>query len=784
LKKEMRGAAKDGIMVCVIQEHGKEEWTPMKEKPEQPKGQRKSDRRGGFRAARAILGAVGRTAATVIMVGIITGCIVACIMTVYILKYIGADEEINLEKVPMSYTTIIYAYDENDKEVELQRLYAGGQNRIWVYYEDINQYTKDAIVAVEDKRFWTHSGVDWRRTLGAFLNMFVPLSGTTSGGGSTITQQLIKNITQDDDFRVERKVREIFRALNLSNRYSREQILEAYLNVVPFGNGTNGIQAAANLYFDKDAKDLTLAECTAIVGITQYPGLYDPFVNPEDNKKRQTYILDEMLAQKFIIQAEYDKAIKEELNFQRNKHYENMNTTQSYFVDHVINEVISDLMEEKGYTYKHASEQIYEGGYRIYATVNLDIQKHLEEIYSTTDNFPTIYNEVYPQSASVILEPNGKIVAMVGGIGEKEGARVLNRATQSKRQPGSSIKPLAAYALSFELDRITWSTKIEDSPIPKPGAPNTMWPSNYYHSYDGLMTVDEAIQRSTNTVAVKLVQALTERRVFDFLKNDLNFHSLVESQSIGNQIVSDVNLSSMALGGMTYGVTPLEMAGGYQIYDNGGLFTSPYAYTKVLDSQDRVVMEKDTIGRQAISEDTSVVINKLLQRVVTGPRGTGRSANLGTMPTAGKTGTSSEDVDQWFIGMTPYYVCQVWMGYDKQTYVDQNGYTRTNTIRYGSYPPPILFKTIMAPIHEGLEQKAFLESEGVISKQYCTITGDIAADGCPAAAGWFKKRGPMRVCTGHPVVEAPTDPDDSSGEPDGQTSLEQFIHSQRSPEDE
>jgi len=730
-------------------------------------GSGKPKRPGAFTSFRNVLGIIWRGIATVIMVGIITGCIVACIMTVYILRYIGADDEISLESVKLGYTSIVYATDSKTGEtIELQRLYRGGENRIWVDYEQMNEYTKDAIVAIEDKRFWQHSGVDWKRTVAAGLNLFVPLSGTNAGGGSTITQQLIKNITQDDDYRIERKVREIFRALNLSKRYSREQILEAYLNVVPFGNGTNGIQSAANLYFNKDAKDLTLAESAAIVGITQYPGLYDPFVNPDQNKKRREHILDEMLDQEKITQAEYNKAMTQILDFKGEQHFEAIKTTQSYFVDHVINEVISDLMEEKGYTYNYASDQLLGSGFRIYTTVDPDIQKHLEEIYSSSDNFPTVYNQTYPQSASVITDPNGKILAMVGGIGEKEGARILNRATQSKRQPGSSIKPLAAYAMAFEYNKATWSTKFDDSPImlEQPGGTTTAWPRNYYGRYDGMMTVDEAIQRSTNTIPVKLVQAIGEKRVFDFLTQDLHFHSLIERETVGNAVMSDVNLSSMALGGMTYGVTPLEMAGGYQIYNNGGQFTEPYSYTKVLDSQGRTILEKDLTPRTALSRDTAVIINKLLQRVVNGPRGTGVAANLGNMPTAGKTGTSSEDVDQWFIGMSPYYVCQVWLGYDHQTYVDKNGYTRTNTINYGgSYPPPILFKTIMQPLHEGLEVKSFPESDAVVSLQYCTITGDQAAETCTSrGTGWYKKSQPLRMCTGHAIVEEKPENADTS----------------------
>ncbi|WRS27107.1 transglycosylase domain-containing protein [Oscillospiraceae bacterium MB08-C2-2] len=700
-----------------------------------PKGRTPKPEVTPFGVIGGFFGAIGRILATFIMVCVITGCIVACIMTVYILKYIGSDDEISLEALELGYTSIMY-YDnkETGQPEELQRLYYQ-ENRIWVPYDGITKYTRDALISIEDQRFETHNGVDWKRTAGAFVNQFIPIYSTNQGG-STITQQLIKNVTGDNDVRIDRKVREIFRALNLSQRYSREQILEAYLNVVPFGNGTNGIESAANLYFDKSASELTLAESAAIIGITQFPGKYDPFIYPENNKERQEHILAEMLEQGKITQQEHDQAVAQTLDFKGKEHFENIQHIQSYFVDEVVNQVIADLVEKRGYTKSYATQQLYQGGYRIYTTVDMDIQKHLEEFYSTEENFPRLKNQDwgqdYPQSAAVITDPNGKVLALVGGIGDKEGARVLNRATQSLRHPGSSIKPLAGYGLSIEYNRVTWSTIIDDTPFKElNGKP---WPSNYYNSYLGPMTIDEALRRSTNTVSVKLVDALTPKVVFSFLKNDLNFYSLVDQVTSGNRILSDIDLSPMALGGMTYGVTPLEMAGGYQMFINGGKFTAPYLYTRVEDSEGRIILETDTIPRQVLSEDTSVVMNRLLQRVTGAELGTGRAAQLNNMPTGGKTGTSTGDVDQWFIGFSPYYVCQVWLGYDKQSKENNNG-----TIGYYSYPPPVIFKSIMQPLHEGLEPVSFPDSPEVVSRTYCTVSGDLATPNCPTtASGWYR----------------------------------------------
>lgn len=727
------------------------------------------------------LGAIGRVFATLIMVGIITGCIVGCMLTVYILRYIGADNSVDLEAVKMGYTSLILAEDpETGEEVVLKRLYLGGQDRTWVDYEDISDHAKEAVVAIEDKRFWTHDGVDWRRTVGAFVGMFMPIEGTTSGGGSTITQQLIKNVTGDDDVRVERKVREIFRALELHKSNSREEILEAYLNLVPLGNGTNGIQAAANFYFDKPASDLTLAESAALVGITKYPGLYNPYRNPEEHKNRQLHVLSEMLDQERITQEEYDKAVKEKLNF---VDYETVVSTaviqpSSYFVDHVINEVTTDLMEEFGWERSYASNQLNSGGYRVYTTVDLEMQAYLEEFFLDLNNFPPVHGEEYPESASIILDPHGKILAVVGSRKEKVGERTFNRATMAYRHPGSAIKPIGGYAVALERNNIHWSTIIEDAPLTDT---HDGWsPRNYYAGNYGPVTVDRAIQNSINTVSAKVVQMVTPRRVFNFLRDDLQFSGLVEREVVGNQILSDVNLSPMSLGALTYGATPMEMAGAYQIFINGGQFTKPYSYTRVEDFEGNIILEKDVAPTQVIGKDTAVVLNKLLQQVVVGTYGTGGRARLDNMPTGGKTGTSQDDVNQWFVGFSPYYVAPAWLGYDRTTrvVVDANGRRSVvpNKVNYYgySYPPPILWKNMMQPLHNDLETIPFMDSPNVVSMTYCMTTGDIATAYCPTTgSGWYKRSRIPNNCFLHTADYRPEEEggSDQSETPSGEDEL-------------
>ncbi|MEM1484776.1 PBP1A family penicillin-binding protein [Oscillospiraceae bacterium PP1C4] len=691
---------------------------------------------------------IGRVIAALIMVGIITGCIVASVLTVYVLRYINSDEQLNLDDITLKYTTIIYAdSSETGEPYELQRLQTA-ENRIWVSYDQIPKTMVDALIAIEDKRFIDHQGVDWKRTFGAFVNLFVPIYDSQQGG-STITQQLIKNMTGDDDVRIERKVQEIFRALNLEKRYSKQQILEAYLNTVYYSNGAYGVQAAANTYFGKDVSQLSLAESAAIIGITQYPGKYDPFVHPDFNKDRQEQILKQMLLQGKITQEVYDASVAEQLVFQRDAAYAKLNHMYSDFVDHLIEEVISDLMTEKGYSYAFAQQMLTSGGYRIYSTVDEKMQNYLTDFYKDVKNFPVVTNKDYPQSACVITDPNGKMLAVAGGIGEKEYNRALNRATQSLRQCGSAIKPIGAYLQAFENDVVTWSTMLDDSPISLNGK---AWPVNHYGSYKGMITIDEALQRSTNTLPVKLTELLTPRRIFDFLHDKLGMDTLIERQVVNGQVMGDVAVFPMALGGLTNGVSPLEMAGAYQIYANGGYFTKPYAYTKVLDANGDIVLERDTTPRRVISPETATIINRLMQRVTTGPYGTGAASRFSGMPVAGKTGTTDEDKDQWFMGVTPYYVCAVWMGYDTPETIYYRGVP---------YPPPVLWRSIMKPLHEGLEIKQFPVWGDVVEKTYCTETGDLALDTCPTTAvGWYKKGNLPGTCTKHSDTTDSTDLDE------------------------
>lgn len=724
----------------------------------------------------------GKLFAVIIMVGIITGCIVASVLTVYVLNTLDASDRVELDNVKMSFTTILYAKEEDsDEYFELQRV-QNNENRIWVDYSDIPQSLKDAAVAVEDKRFWDHSGIDIKRTAAAVINYANPFAQDMFGG-STITQQVIKNVTNDNDFDVGRKVREIFRAINLEKNYSKEQILEVYLNTIALGNGQNGVQSASNLYFGKNVSELTPAESASLVAITQNPSYWNPFTYPDNNRSRQLMILDMMKEQThpdgtpMLTEEEYEQAVAQEMVFKKDEYVQKLDTVQNWFIDTVYDEVLRDLVDRAGYTESGAKDALRTGGFRIYTTVDAEMQDYLEEKYVDPETFPKVNNKEYPESAFVILNFNGEIKAIVGSDREKTGARLFNRATSAVRHPGSTIKPLASYSLALEYGMINWSMLWDDSPILlNPDDPSTIYPKNFYNKYLGPITITEALQRSANTIPVKLVQMLSPRTSFTFLRDSLGFKNLVESETKNGKVYTDIALAPMALGAMTGGVTPLEMAGGYQIFGNGGLYTEPHSYTKVLDSEGNIILENKAIPKRVISQETATIMNKLMQRVTSAAPGTGTRARFpnSNMPIAGKTGTSDNDYNQWFIGVTPYYVGVCYLGFDEMETINYSG---------GYYPPPLIYRNVMAPIHANLPVISFPDSPNVVQRTYCTETGKLATNKCTSTAvGWYKIDALPDICTGH---DEPEEEIDSEGtfDPNSDLSYWDWLNS-RYPNDD
>lgn len=674
-----------------------------------------------------------RALMSVFLVIVITCCIVATAALIYVFAFIDDTVDADLYNLKLEYTSILYAKDDEGNDVELTRLH-GEQNRLWVDYDDIPENLCNAFIACEDQNFETHSGVDWKRTIfGAFNEVF---KLRNRQGGSTITQQLVKNLTQDDDISASRKIREIMRARYLERHYDKDTILECYLNTIHLGNGVDGVEVASNYYFDKHASEISLTQAACLAAITNNPTSNEPYNNPETNKTRRNWVLDQMYDNGFITKEECEEAKEADLELRENPSTV-LSTTEtvkkeeynSYFVDAVIEDAIEALVEEKGYTEEYAASQLYKGGYKIYTTVDIDMQDKLEAVYENDDNFMKVSTASgeKPQSAMTIMDYEGNVKAIVGGRGEKQGNRVLNRATQSPRPTGSAIKPISVYAPAFEYNIITWGSTIEDSPISKLEngvTPDEKWPKNYSNTYSYSKTsMLRAIQQSLNTIPVKIVQEMTLDTAYKFVTEKMGLEHFTEYENG----LSDKTESSLALGGSVHGATTLEMAAAFSTFGNGGIYYEPKTFTKILDQNDEVVIDNTKNQHRAISEATSTIMNKMLQTVAT--NGTGTSARFGNWQIVCKTGTTSDSKDRWFVGGTPYYMAACWFGVD------------SNEKMSGMYMNPaiILWKAAMSSIHEDLEYKEFEVSDKVEFRKYCTTSGLCARSGCPNVAyGYFK----------------------------------------------
>ena len=607
----------------------------------------------------------------------------------------------------MQLSSTIYCQNEYGEYEEYDQ-FRSSDKRIWVDIEKVPEHMQKAFVAIEDQRFYKHNGVDIKRTMGAVINVF--LKGDSSYGGSTITQQLVKNITRDNERTKARKLREITRSIVLETKMDKDQILEMYMNSIYLSQGVHGVQAASYVYFGKDVSELTLAESACIAGITQYPTTYDPILNPENNKRKQLTVLAKMLELEFITEEEYNEAVNEELVFADEESLKDDNLTdesQSYFSDFVFEQAKKDLMKEFGYTDVFAEDLLCNGGLKIYATVDPKIQALMENYYETASNFPQFAGSDIPQSAMVIMEPKtGEIKGLIGGRGEKEGLRILNRASQSKRQPGSSIKPIGVYAPALEENVINLSSTISNLPFTR----GSWSPKNSNGNFTAPVSVQSAVAYSYNIPAINTLDALGVDKSFDYLKNKLHINSLVESATVNGKEYSDKNLASLALGGLTEGVTPLEMTAAYSALANGGIYIEPSSYTKIFDRNGKLFFEKKPEKNRAFSEETAFLTQQLLSNVV--KYGTAGGSVIGKNDTCGKTGTTDDNKDKWFIGFTPHYCGGVWFGFDKPRVVST-----------GTNPSLTIWKNIMTKIHEDVEAETFDKPDGIVSAKVCPYTG-------------------------------------------------------------
>ena len=650
------------------------------------------------RTLASVASTVFKVLGTLLLIILTTGIIFVCIAAVYIKTNIMPEVDMNLSDVTLNLSSTIYYQDNETGEwVELQQLH-GEENRIWLDYEEIPIWFEKAAVAIEDKRFYEHQGVDWYRTAGAFVNMFLGMRDNF--GGSTITQQLIKNLTKDDEVTVTRKILEIFRALDFEKQYSKEVIMEWYLNTIYLGEGCNGVATASQVYFGKDASELTLAECASIIGITNNPSLYDPYIDKEANKERQETILQEMYEQGMIDYDQYTEAVEQELVFKRGEgNTSSQVEPNSWYVDQIIYDVTEDLMDLYDISEIAARQLLYGSGYKIYACIDMDIQEMVDSVYGSVDNLPYYSASGQQlQSAITIMDPyTGRVVAMAGGMGEKEGSLEWNRATMTVRQPGSSIKPVSVYAPAINLGLITPQTIMEDTPLRYENGVG--YPRNSNGTYRGAVTIMQAVTWSYNTIPAKLIDQMTPQVSYDFMVNNLGFTTLVDyREEEDGKVYSDIDIAPLSMGGLTDGVSTLEMTAAYCTFPNGGTYYEPMTYYYILDSEDEMVIDNESSGSTAMKELTAYYMNQLLRSVVTS--GTGTGAYIDGMMVAGKTGTTDENNDRWFIGYTPYYVAAVWTGYDTP-----------ENINIGTNPAISLWKSVMSLIHEDLEYQEFFYTE-------------------------------------------------------------------------
>lgn len=694
---------------------------------------------------------LSRILITLVLIGVLCGCFCGIAFAMYVHIYINPSAQETAAEISkglgLNLNSFIYAKESDSDEYTLYETIKGKENREWVDSDKIPDTLKNAVVAIEDERFYKHHGVDWVRTIGAVKGW---LLGGTQYGGSTITQQLIKNITADNDYSVKRKVNEIFRAFALEKEIDdKDRILVMYLNTIFLGYNSYGVQTAAMQYFDKDVSQLDLAESAVLAGLTNNPSIYDVYNHPEKVKERQETILAQMLDQKMISQEEYEAAVAEELNYRPYEEYQQeIKSTYSYFTDEVIKDVINDLMTEKGYSRLVAENMVYSGGLNIYATIDTKVQNALDEVWANADNFPNTekYGEI-PQSAMVITDKQGNIVGIAGGRGEKTSSRGFSYASDARRQPGSSIKPLATYGPAMDAGIATPDTTVYDRALIQDAEGNP-WPMNDGKYPTGrAMTVKEGMTRSLNTISAQLLKQLTPQKSYEFMTQQLGFKLVDSRTNEDGTVQSDIDLAPLALGALTDGVTVREMAGGFSTFINDGVYGGTRTYTKVTDSEGNTIMENTPNTDKGFTNvRTDYYMLDCLQNVTA--HGTAYGIQLDGVETGGKTGTTTSNTDIWFCGITPKYSGAVWVGYEHNYRLDG---------LYGRNAANI-WLAVMQKVHAGDSGLVFdSHPQDFEEVTYCMDTGLLASGACRAAGRaatgrFWKDKVPTETCS-HQNIE-------------------------------
>lgn len=738
-----------------------------------------------------------------LLICFISVCIIGLCLGIGMFKGIlnTAPDISTIDVTPSGFATTLYDCEGH----EMTKLVAADSNRTYVTMDKIPQNLADAFVAIEDARFYEHNGIDIQAILRAFALGIQ--EGEFSQGGSTITQQLIKNNVFDDWMgessfmeSLRRKIQEQYLALELEKIMTKEEILELYMNSINLGQNTLGVQAASLRYFNKPVYELNLSECAVIAGITQNPSYYNPITHPENNAEKREIVLQYMFEQGYITAEEHAEALADDVYAriqQTNTQIAN-DSVYSYFVDEVIETAAEDLTEKlvsEGYTESQASTMaynlLYSGGLSIYTTQDPQIQAICDEIYSDESYFPentkwylnyqlsiqhangeienhstemfrsyyqqfdSNFNLIYlsqdeayaaieayldavmvegdeilaenitltPQpQVSLTIQDNdtGHVVAIIGGRGTKESSRSLNRATNTLRQPGSTFKVLSTYAPALDSAGLTLASVYIDAPFNySNGRPVSNWYSAA--SYKGICTIRYGIEQSLNIVAVKTLTQITPQLGYDYLIN-FGFTTLVDRRVESDGTISSDILQPLALGGITDGITNLELNAAYAAIANGGVYLEPILYTKIVDHDGNVLidMTQEQESRRVIKETTAFLLTDAMVDVVT--RGTGGAVNFGGMPIAGKTGTTTASRDLWFAGFTPYYTATTWTGFDNNISMDPEGSATKNLSK-------TLWRAVMARIHENLEPQSFNIPGGITTCTICSRSGKLPVAG-------------------------------------------------------
>ena len=657
-----------------------------------------------------------------------------------------------------------YIYQKNSDTDEYELIYKvtpyTGDMNLEIDANELPFHVKSAFICIEDERFYSHDGVDILSSSRALINELLKISGIMNSetiGGSTITQQLVKNLTHDDDVSADRKIREIFRAMRLEQKYSKDEILNKYLNIVYFGQDTEGcnmygIEAAAIGYFGKHASDLTPKEASCLASALKNPSLYGPVTNFENNSDRSRYCLRKMFEQGVISPSQYEKSlgesvviVPEEMRQASLKLSDFRNTFKNpepsgWVIDEAVNEFSEYLSEAKNISEEEARNAFFEGGYELYLTIDDKLQKHLEEKYEDDSVFPDrkayytdeegTQKEERLQSAIVVMDYKGKIKGIVGRVGKKTESFCWSNAVFARRQPGSSIKPLSVYSYGIENDKITWSSLFTDEPLFNEDDQNESWPKNYSDTYSHKqMTVNEFLENSYNTLPAFLCDSFGTDEVFKFTTETMRL-KLDES--------TDNTIASLSLGATGTGPTLLSLANSYMVFGNGGKYYKAHILSRIKDSgSKRVYAEPDAYsGKQIISEETAFIMNKMLRNVVV--KGTGQKARLKHKFNIGKTGTTENYRDILFAGLTEDYVSAIWIGFENSSSPD--------TIR--SLNSGAVWKEVFGDYADTVKSGAkYPECDSVISSEYCSETGEPASPGCPVGGkGWYKKS-TFKKCT-------------------------------------